>query len=339
MIFTATLAARETSAKGLTPESAAIHVENLTKVYPNKVQALNGLSFRVGHASVFAMLGPNGAGKSTTVKILTTLSRASSGKAFVAGIDVTAQPQRVRKAIGCVAQKSGVDRESTGRENLTLQGRFHGMRGPELRDRVNELLARFNLNAAADRLARTYSGGMQRKLDIAMGLVHRPEVLFLDEPTTGLDPEARASLWSEIERLREEGLTILLTTHYLEEADRLAQQVAIVDQGRVVAQGPPEVLKAELRGDSIEIDFALAPTLERVQLALATLTHVVDLQVNGSNLYARATNGASSVPPILSALDAAGMTVASVKVSRPTLDDVYLRHTGRTMQQAEKGQS
>lgn len=315
-----------------------IRVENLTKTYPNGVQALNGLSFDVPAASVFALLGPNGAGKSTTLKILTTLSRASSGTASVAGIDVMAQPHKVRRAIGCVAQKSGVDRESTGRENLTLQARFHGLGGQELKRRVDDLLERFNLAQAAGRLARTYSGGMQRKLDIAMGLVHKPAVLFLDEPTTGLDPEARASLWSEIEQLRGEGLTILLTTHYLEEADRLAQHVAIVDKGRVVAQGGPEELKAEMRGDSISIEFGEAPDLARVQAALASQPHVIDLKLSGTALHARAANGAGSVPAILAALDAAGMPVGSVKVARPTLDDVYLRHTGRTMQQAE-GQS
>lgn len=321
------------------PEATAIEARELVKTYSNGVKALQGLTFRAERATVFALLGPNGAGKSTTVKVLTTLSRPDAGAAFVAGIDVVGNPEAVRKAIGCVAQKSGVDRESTGRENLTLQGRFHGLRGAALRSRVDELLKQFDLAEAADRFARTYSGGMQRKLDIAMGLVHRPSVLFLDEPTTGLDPEARASLWVEIERLRAEGLTILLTTHYLEEADRLAQQVAIVDKGKVVAQGTPEGLKAELRGDSIELELIDAPDLARIQTALMNLTQVTDLSLTGNVLYARATNGASSVPLILSALDLAGITAASVKVSRPTLDDVYLRHTGRTMQQAEKGDS
>jgi ABC-2 type transport system ATP-binding protein len=232
-----------------------------------------------------------------------------------------------------------VDRDSTGRENLTLQAQFHGLRGAELKRRVDELLERFNLSEAAGRLARTYSGGMQRKLDIAMGLVHKPRVLFLDEPTTGLDPEARASLWREIERLRSEGLTILLTTHYLEEADRLAQYVAIVDKGRAVAQGTPEELKAELRGDSIEIEFPDAPTLARVEAALGSVRQVHDFQLAETTLHARAANGAASAPAMLSALEAAGMAVASVKVARPTLDDVYLRHTGRTFEEAEKAQA
>jgi ABC-2 type transport system ATP-binding protein len=201
---------------------------------------------------------------------------------------------------------------------------------------VDSLLERFGLTSAADRLTRTYSGGMQRKLDIAIGLVHDPKVLFLDEPTTGLDPEARASLWDEIARLRDHGLTILLTTHYLEEADRLAQQVAILDQGRVVAQGPPEVLKAELRGDSIHLELMEPVTLERVQYALGALHELHDVQVSQRSLHVRAANGASAAPGIMSALEAAGFPIASVTVSRPTLDDVYLRHTGRTMREAEK---
>jgi ABC-2 type transport system ATP-binding protein len=326
-------------AGGLTTDSAAIYAQDLFKTYGNKVQALNGLTIRVPYASVFALLGPNGAGKSTTVKILTTLSRPTSGTAHVAGMDVIREQARVRRVIGCVAQKSGVDRESTGRENLTLQARFHGLRGAELKDRVDLLLQRFGLAEAAGRLARTYSGGMQRKLDIAMGLVHHPKVLFLDEPTTGLDPEARASLWDEIARLRDEGLTILLTTHYLEEADRLAQQVAIVDKGRVVAEGAPEALKAELRGDSIQIDLLEAVTLERAETALAGFDNLHDVQLNGTTLHARAANGAAAAPGMLSALEAARIPVTSVRIARPTLDDVYLRHTGHTMQEAEKGQT
>src|SRR5690606_15210517 len=201
----------------------AIVAHNLVKTYPGGVRALNGLSLAVETGTIFALLGPNGAGKSTTVKILTTLSRPDSGSARVAGFDVVARPSSVRRAIGYVSQKAAVDPEATGRENLMLQGRIYGLRGRELRQRVDELLERIGLAQAADRVAGTYSGGMQRKLDILMGLIHRPKVLFLDEPTTGLDPEARAELWAEIERLaREERLTILLTTHYLEEADRLA---------------------------------------------------------------------------------------------------------------------
>jgi ABC-2 type transport system ATP-binding protein len=238
----------------MTTTGAAIQARDLTKTYGKDVRALDGLGFSVGAGTVFGLLGPNGAGKSTTVKVLTTLSLPDSGSARVAGVDVLAEPDRVRRSIGLVGQRSGVDLEATGRENLTLQGQVYGLRGAELRSRVGELLERFGLAEAADRVARGYSGGMQRRLDIAMGLIHRPQVLFLDEPTTGLDPEVRAGMWAEIAHLSAgEGLTILLTTHYLEEADRLAGRLAIVDRGRLVAEGSPDELKGELRGDAIHV--------------------------------------------------------------------------------------
>ncbi len=320
------------------PVPAAIEVSDLRKTYRGSVKALDGLNLRVASGSIFALLGPNGAGKSTTIKILTTLSRPDSGEARVTGIDVLREPQRVRRSIGCVAQKSGVDESCTGRENLTLQGQLHGLHGTDLKQRVDTLLERFSLSSAAARVASTYSGGMKRKLDIAMGLIHRPHVLFLDEPTTGLDPEARVELWEEIGRLSAEGLSILLTTHYLEEADRLAQNIAIIDKGRVVAEGTAEALKGELRGDSVEIDLAETASAETVNAALAKIAALSEVQVNGKTVYARAEHGATAVPPMLVALEAAGVRVASVKVARPTLDDVYLRHTGKTFQQAEAQQ-
>ena len=234
----------------MTTTGAANEARELTKTYGKDVRALDGLGFSVEAGTVFGLLGPNGAGKSTTVKILTTLSLPDGGQARVAGIDVLAEPDRVRRAIGLVGQRSGVDLEATGRENLTLQGQVSGLRGAELRSRVGELLERFGLAEAADRVDRGYSGGMQRRLDIAMGLIHRPQVLFLDEPTTGLDPEARTAMWAEIERLaRDERMTILLTTHYLEEADQLASRIAIVDRGRIVALGTPAELKAGVPSD------------------------------------------------------------------------------------------
>jgi ABC-2 type transport system ATP-binding protein len=319
---------------------AAIEARDLHKTYPGDVQALDGLSFVVEPGSVFGLLGPNGAGKSTTVKILTTLSRPSSGEAFVAGVDVVRHPDRVRRLIGCIAQKSGIDPEATGRENLTLQGQLYGMGGRDLKSRASELLATFGLAEAADRVARTYSGGMQRKLDVALGLVHRPQVLFLDEPTTGLDPEARSDLWEEIGRLSgEEGLTILLTTHYLEEADRLASRLAIIDRGRVVAEGTPEALKGELRGDAIQVELAETAAHGgpngRVERALGTLEGVREVAVEGRLLRARVDSGATAVPVVLGALESAGVKVASVTVARPSLDDVYLRYAGRSFSQAE----
>ena len=311
--------------------SLAIEADGLVKTYPGDVRALDGLSLAVPAGTIFALLGPNGAGKSTTVRILTTLSRADSGVARVAGHDVVRDPAAVRRLIGVVGQRTGGDVEATGAENLRLQGRIHGLRGRELSTRVDALLEQFGLAGAAGRLVRTYSGGMQRRLDIAMALVHRPRVLFLDEPTTGLDPEVRAEMWREIDRLAsDEGLSILLTTHYLEEADRLAAELAIVDRGRVVAGGAPEQLKAELRGDSIHVELAFAAN-GAVHAALEPLDGIRELVVDGASLHARADEGARAVPLVLGALEARGLDVASVTVSRPSLDDVYLRHAGRSL--------
>ena len=316
--------------------SDAIGVEGLVKTYPKNVTALDGVSFAVPQGTIFGLLGPNGAGKSTTVKILTTLSRPDSGVARVAGADVVRHPHRVRLSIGAVAQRSGVDREATGRENLMLQGRLYGMDGGRLRARVGELLERFGLAESADRVARTYSGGMQRRLDIAMGLVHRPSVLFLDEPTTGLDPAVRADMWQMIAALAaDEGLAILLTTHYLEEADRLAARLAILDGGRVAAEGPPEELKAELRGDAVHVELTTSPLDGEVQAALRPVADVREVVVEGRALRARADDGARAVPAVLQSLEAGGLAVDSVTVARPSLDDVYLRYTGRRFDDAD----
>ncbi|HTN23775.1 MAG TPA: ATP-binding cassette domain-containing protein [Solirubrobacteraceae bacterium] len=313
-----------------------IEAADLRKTYGD-VAALAGLTFAVPAGTIFGLLGPNGAGKSTAVKVLTTLARADGGQARVAGFDVTRDAAAVRRSIGVVAQRSGVDVDLTGRENVALQGRLQGLRGRGLRARVDELLHHFGLSDAAGRVARGYSGGMQRRLDIAMGLVHRPQVLFLDEPTTGLDPEVRAAMWTEIARLREaEGLTILLTTHYLEEADQLASNLAIVDRGRVVAEGTPEALKAGLQGDALHVELEPGVALNgNVHAALSHLTGLHEVVLDGRSLRARSADGARAVPAVLAALDAHAIPVASVTVARPSLDDVYLRFAGRSFAAAE----
>jgi ABC-2 type transport system ATP-binding protein len=315
-----------------TAATYAVAAHDLVKTYPKGVRALAGLSVTVRPGEVLGLLGPNGAGKTTTVKILTTLARPDSGTATVAGHDVLRHPDRVRRAIGAIAQRSGLDPAASGRDNLTLQGRLYGMRGAALRARVAELLDRFDLREAADRPVRGYSGGMQRRLDVALGLVHRPQVLFLDEPTTGLDPEARAAMWQEIERLAgEESLAILLTTHYLDEADRLADRVAIVDGGRIVAEGTPNELKGEMRGDAVHIEMREAADERRAHQAIEAVPGLYQVSVDGRFMRARAADGAAAVPVALAALDAAGVPVAAVTVARPSLDDVYLRHTGRSL--------
>ncbi len=307
----------------------AIVVDGLEKTYGRGVRALDGIRFAVPEGEVFGLLGPNGAGKSTTVRILATLTRADAGRATVAGCDVSSEPAAVRRAIGYVPQASGVDREATGRENLVLQGRLQGMRGRDLDGRAADLLETFGLAGKANALVRTYSGGMKRRLDVAMGLVHRPHVLFLDEPTTGLDPEARAAMWEELEALaRAEQLTILLTTHYLEEADRLARRVAIISRGRVVVEGEPEALKRALHGDAVTVELDDTATAGPAEVARG-LPGVHEVTEEGRRLHLRVDHGAQAVPVILAALDTAGTGVQSVTVSRPSLDDVYLHHTGR----------
>jgi ABC-2 type transport system ATP-binding protein len=315
--------------------SIAIGAEGLVKEYPGDVRALDGLSFTVEEGTVFGLLGPNGAGKSTAVRILTTLARADEGTAQVAGHDVRREPDQVRSTIGVVAQRGGADREATARENLRLSGRLHGLRGAELESRIQELLDRFGLADAADRIVRTFSGGMERRLDIGLALVHRPRVLFLDEPTTGLDPEVRADMWQEIERLgRDEGITVLLTTHYLEEADRLAADLAIVDRGRVVAAGSPDALKRELRGDAVQVELES----DMNGAGLDRVAGLREVTVEGRTLRARADDGARAVPAVLATLDSHGVGVASVTVARPSLDDVYLRYAGRSFGEADKNE-
>jgi ABC-2 type transport system ATP-binding protein len=320
---------------GVAGVNIAIEAQGLAKEYPGDVKALDGLSFSVEEGTVFGLLGPNGAGKSTTVKILTTLAQPDAGSASVAGFDVLREPARVREAIGVVSQAGGLDRQATGRENLRLQGQVFGMGGAKLEARVNELLDQFGLAEAGDRLVRGYSGGMSRRLDVALGLVHEPRVLFLDEPTTGLDPEVRAEMWEEIERLTDAGLTVLLTTHYLEEADRLAAQLAIVDRGKVVAEGSPDALKRELRGDAVHVELGEDSDEDQVRQALAGVAGIDEVLLDARALHARAEDGARSVPAVLAALEAAGVEVASVTVARPSLDDVYLRFAGRTFRAAE----
>jgi ABC-2 type transport system ATP-binding protein len=318
----------------------AIEARQLVKTYATRgrkhgIRALDGLDISVPRGMIYGLLGPNGAGKTTTVKILTSLARPDSGTARVEGIDVLAQPGHLRQVIGVVAQRSGADPTATGRENLMLQGRLYGLRGHAVGARVDDLLAHFGLTEAGGRLVKTYSGGMQRRLDVALGLIHRPAVLFLDEPTTGLDPESRTAMWLEIARLAaQDGVTVLLTTHYLEEADRLAGRLAIVDRGRVVISGTPDELKGELHGDAVHVELPADTDASLVRDVLAGLPAVRDVLIAGRDVSARSDDGAAAVPVVLAELQRAGIHAASVAVARPSLDDVYLRHTGRRYSEA-----
>ena len=318
-------------------EELAIDARDLVKTYKGEIRAVRGVSLQVPRGSVFGLLGPNGAGKSTLVRMLTTLSAPTSGSASVAGYDVVRQQRQVRRSIGCIAQNSGVDVQATGRENLLLQGRVYGLRGAELERRADDLLERFGLGAVGRRFVKTYSGGMKRKLDVALGLVHSPQVLFLDEPTTGLDPEARSEMWEQIRALAwDQGLTILLTTHYLEEADQLARSLAIVDQGRIVIEGTPDDLKAELEGDAVTLELAQGSDTEKAVSVASAADRLTDVSADGLVLRGRSRDGAGAVPALLAALEAVEITATSVTVARPSLDDVYLRYTGRSFTAAEE---
>jgi ABC-2 type transport system ATP-binding protein len=321
----------------------AVDVANLAKTYrgPHRtpIHALRGLSFQVPAGIVFSMLGPNGAGKSTTTKILTTLSRPSGGSARIDGIDVVRRPSEVRQHIGYVSQGASTDPLLTGTENLVLAGRLRGMSSSDARTRASALLTEFGLADTADRPVGRFSGGMRRRLDVAAALVHAPRVLFLDEPTTGLDPEARAAMWAEIRRLSaESAITVILTTHYLEEADRLADDVMIIDRGTTVVGGSPDQLKASLNGDTLRVSL-VEPDVEAVRLAAGTVRGlrdvVVETQGTSGQLVARTDDASSAVAPTIAALEAAGIVFGAVSASRPSLDDVYLHYAGRSFETAD----
>jgi ABC-2 type transport system ATP-binding protein len=324
------------AAAGRDGAAEAIVVQDLTKTYHKKVQALAGVSFTVHKGEIFGLLGPNGAGKTTAVRILATLTQADGGQAFVAGHDVRREADTVRHEIGYVAQASGVDKYATGRENLVLQAQLQRVPRAEIDGRVSRMLDRVGLSDAAKRIVNTYSGGMKRRLDIAMGLVHEPSVLFLDEPTTGLDPETRAALWSDLERLRQErNLAVLLTTHYLEEADHLCDRLAIIDRGRIVVQGTPSELKAQIQGDLVALSVNGAS--RRAAELLRQAPGVLEVLSDSGEVVARVDQGATAVPVLITLLEREGVDVHAVTLSRPSLDEVYLYHTGHRFEAGGSG--
>jgi daunorubicin resistance ABC transporter ATP-binding subunit len=317
-----------------------IEVEDLTKVYPDGTEALRGISFRVERGSFFGFLGPNGAGKSTTIKVLITLLGQTGGTARILGLDTTRDADAIRRRIGYAAQEVGVDDDLTGRENLWLQGRLYHLPRAVLAQRVEELLALMDLASDADRAAGAYSGGMRKRLDLATGLLHRPEVLFLDEPTTGLDPQNRAALWKYLERLnKQEGLTIFLTTHYMEEADRLCDRLAIIDHGRLIAAGSPAGLKAQLGGQVVTLTLpdgeGRARDAERAVALLQGLPGVREVRPFDEGVNVIAEDGGAAVPEVLRVLAGAGLAVARLSLTSPTLDDVFLKHTGHSIRNEE----
>lgn len=309
-----------------------IEVNNLVKVFNSTVRAVDDISFTVEEGEVFGFLGPNGAGKTTTISILTTLLKPTSGTAKVAGYDVVHQAGKVRSVIGLVPQDLTVDDDLTGRENMILQGDLYNVPRQELLKRTDELLDLVGLSDAADRLVKTYSGGMRKRLELAEGLIHRPKVLFLDEPTLGLDIQTRTVIWEHIRTLQEtHNTTIFLTTHYLEEADSLCDRIAIIDHGKIVAMDTPEALKAGLGGDVIEI--RIRNEMDFSQL-ISSIEGVKEVSVSDGSYRIKVTDGEKLAPEILRRLWDMGATVESLRISRPNLDQVFLEYTGRSLRDA-----
>jgi len=307
-----------------------IVVEDLVKAYPGKVTAVNGLNFRVEQGKIFGFLGPNGAGKSTTIKILTTLALPTSGHATVGGYDVVSQAADVRRVAGVALQDIGIDPLMKSMELLVLQGRLFGASRADATRRAKELLELVQLSEVSDRRAGTYSGGMRRRLDLAMALVHQPRVLFLDEPTTGLDPASRRDVWREVRRLnRSLGITIFLTTQYLEEADELADTVAIIVGGRIVAEGSPARLKAAMGEESINLAFETPELAEKGRTSLAAMGERIQLDRDMVRLYM--SQAAGAIPAVINRLQTVGLAPVSLTLTQPTLDDVFLQVTGQRL--------
>jgi ABC-2 type transport system ATP-binding protein len=314
-----------------------IVVENLTKYYPGDVRAVDGVNFTVKAGSIFGFLGPNGAGKSTTIKILTTLALPTSGSARVGGFDVVSQAREVRRIAGVALQDIGLDPLMKPVELLVLQGQLFGLGRKTAVKRAHELLELVRLTEAVGRRVGTYSGGMRRRLDLALSLVHQPEILFLDEPTTGLDPASRRDVWEEVRRLnRELGITIFLTTQYLEEADRLADVVAIINKGVIVAEGSPARLKAAVGTESINVAFDSRETAERAGTVLADMAQRIQTDRDTLRLYM--SQAAQAIPAVVSRLQQADLNPISLTLTQPTLDDVFLQVTGQRLQAQDAAQ-
>jgi ABC-2 type transport system ATP-binding protein len=316
----------------------AIETSGLVKVYGGNTRALDGITFEVAPGELFGFLGPNGAGKTTTIRILATLLRATAGTARVAGFDVAKQPHEVRKRLGLAMQAPTLDAFSTGRETLELAGRLHRMPAREVRRRTDELLELLGLASVAKKLTGTYSGGMRRRLDLASALVHRPELLILDEPTEGLDPQSRTALWEELERISQAGTTMLLTTHYMEEADRLCSRLAIIDNGQIVVEGAPAEVKRGIGADTVVLELeATDGDLERkrsdVGRLLDGMLEAGAVTAHPAGVALAVPNASAAIPALLRRLDGNGLRIAGLQMSQPSLDDVFMKYTGRRIRE------
>ena len=320
----------------LPPRQTVISVRQLRRVFKSRqstVEAVAGIDLEVYAGEIFGFLGPNGAGKTTTLRMLATLLPLTSGDATVAGQDLRRHPREVRRRIGYVGQRGGADPEITGRSELIFEARLYGMSSAEARLRAAELIETLELESCADRKVSTYSGGQKRRLDVGVGLVHRPQLLFLDEPTTGLDPQSRARMWDEVRQLRDEGTTVFLTTHYLEEADALCNRVAIIDHGKIVAEGTPDELKRAVAGDLVTV--GVSGDVEAALRLLQPQPFVREASIAGGELRVYVDRGETAIPAILRLLDKAGLGLTTVALSRPSLDDVFLRSTGRSLRESD----
>ena len=319
-------------------KTPAIEARGLTRTFKGDIEAVRGVDLAVSKGEIFGFLGPNGAGKSTMIRMLCTLLPPTEGSASVAGHDVVADGDEVRRNIGVALQEIGLDPVQTGRELLELQCGLYGITGSAGRQRAQELLELVGLTDAAERRTKTYSGGMKRRLDLASALVHQPKVLFLDEPTTGLDPTSRLTVWDEVRSINATGTTIFLTTQYLEEADELCERLAIIDHGELVAQGTPESLKAEIGKDVVSVELHGADA-ERTQQVIGELPGLDRVIAEQDALALFVENGAASIAEIVRRLDTADVEVGAISVSRPSLDDVFLEATGRRLEGAETEQA
>jgi ABC-2 type transport system ATP-binding protein len=313
---------------------SAIQTRGLERAFKGGLKAVDGIDLEVARGEVYGFLGPNGAGKTTTVRMLVTLLRPTGGSATVGGFDVVREPGKVRSVIGVALQEAALDPLMSGRELMELQAELHAVPRSETVSRSTTLIERVGLSQAQHRRVGTYSGGMRRRLDLAMALVHQPDVLFLDEPTTGLDPTSRFTLWEEVRRLKSEGTTVFLTTQYLEEADQLCDRVAIISDGRIVAEGTPADLKAEVGDPRLEISLADGGDPVAAGAAVASFGEIVPC-LPGASLAVTVAGGATEIAGVVRALDNAGFLVASLELHRPTLDDVFAEKTGRRLEGAE----
>jgi ABC-2 type transport system ATP-binding protein len=315
-------------------QDLAIETSGLVKVYGGDTRALDGITFQVARGELFGLLGPNGAGKTTTIRILSTLLRATEGTARVAGFDVAGEPHEVRTRLGLALQTPTLDAFSTGRETLELAGRLQRMAPEVVRRRADELLELMGLASVAKKLTGTYSGGMKRRLDLASALMHRPELLILDEPTEGLDPQSRTALWEELERISKAGTTMLLTTHYMEEADRLCSRLAIIDNGQIVVEGEPAQLKRSIGADTVVLQLeATDGTIDRQRADVRrSLDGIVDagaITPHPTGVVLAVPNASAAIPGLLRRLDGDGLRIAGLQMSQPSLDDVFMKYTGR----------